>query len=129
MKRGKEPGRQVPVRIVPVMDARARQRPAGGGSLFLQHVAPLTGNLPATPPTLHTARWQHRHLCDANLPSVLGNALGVARGKYIVGLVGAGVGAPGARWEWNGGLPAVRCHCSALGPQEEGKRTHSTAGF
>lgn len=76
MNRGNEPGRQVPVRIVPVMDARATQRPAGGGSLFLQHVAPLTGNLPATPPTLHTAHLQHRHLWDANLLNVLVNVLG-----------------------------------------------------
>ncbi|KAL0622427.1 hypothetical protein AAY473_006015 [Plecturocebus cupreus] len=46
---GIEAGPQAPVRIVPVTDAGAQKRPAGGGVLFLQHVAPTTGNLPATP--------------------------------------------------------------------------------
>ena len=36
MNRGNEPQRQVPVRLVPEMDARARLWPAGGGILFLQ---------------------------------------------------------------------------------------------
>lgn len=70
MNRSNEPRQPVPVRIIPVMDERGHGRPWGRDP-FLQHVAPSTGNLPATPPALHTAHLQRRHLGDANLLKVL----------------------------------------------------------
>lgn len=76
----------------------------GGGSLFLQHVAPSTGNLPATPPNSATAYLQYHHLRDANLLNVFLNVLRESL-EVFVGLGQLALGQAGS-----GGGTITKCH-------------------